>query len=55
MEARSIVEAFDTEAAALAAIRQAAATHGRAYAATYALVSDDPDGESRTILAARNS
>jgi len=48
-EARTIVEAFDTEADALAAIRQTVAAHGRPDAEVYALVSDDANGASRTI------
>ena len=48
-DSRTIVEAFDTEAAALAAVQQAAAAHGRAYAETFALVSDSTRSASRTI------
>ena len=40
LESRSIVGEFATEAAALAVVRDAVRTHGRAYAETFAVVRD---------------
>jgi len=47
---RSIVGAFDSEAEALAAVREALARHGRAYAEELAVIREDRRGRS-TLLA----
>jgi hypothetical protein len=46
---RSIVGGFDSEAEALAAVRDALARHGRAYAEEFAVVREDQRGRSKLI------
>jgi len=46
---RNVTGFFLTEAEALAAVRAAIETHGRAYATAFALIREDARGRSRTI------
>jgi hypothetical protein len=46
---RSIVGAFPTEDAALAAVRDAVETHGRAYAEGLAVIREDRRGRSKAV------
>jgi hypothetical protein len=46
---RSIVGAFDTEEAALAAVRDAADRHGRDYAADFAVIRENSRGRSKLV------
>lgn len=48
-DSRSILGAFDTEEAALAAVREALDRHGRAYAETFAVIREDARGRSRLL------
>lgn len=48
-ESGNLTEEFATEAEALAAVRDAAAQHGRAYAEAYGLIFEDAGGRSRII------
>lgn len=50
---RSIVGAFQTEAAAFDAVRAAIKDHGRAYAEAFAIIREDSRGRS-TLLAEGN-
>jgi hypothetical protein len=52
-ESRNLIEAFDSEARALAAIRRALKLHGPESVATLALVLEDEEGNSRTIALGR--
>jgi hypothetical protein len=46
---RSALGAFDTEAEALAAVREAVAQHGRAYAEGFAVIREDRRGRSKLV------
>jgi hypothetical protein len=50
---RSIVGAFDTENAALAAVREALDAHGRPYAEQLALIREDSRGRSKAVADGR--
>ena len=49
MESRNLAAVYDTEAQALAAIREAVDLHGRSYAESFALVREASSGGARTI------
>lgn len=49
LTSRNVTGFFGTEAEALAAVRAAAARHGRAYAEAFALVREDRRGRSTTV------
>ena len=49
MGSGNVIGCFDTEVAALAAVRSALATHGREYAAGLALGREDSRGRSKAI------
>jgi len=46
---RSIVGTFPTESAALAAVREAVAFHGRAYAEGLSIIHEDRRGRSKPV------
>ena len=46
---RNLAAVYDTEAEALAAIRDAVDRHGRQYAESFALVHEDKKGNSKTV------
>ena len=48
-ESRSLVGTFSSEAEVLAAIREALASHGRAYAETFAVIREDTRGRSKLL------
>jgi hypothetical protein len=45
----NLTEEFPTDTAALAAVRDAVARHGRAYAEAYGVIYEGPDGRSRLL------
>lgn len=45
----NLTEEFTTEAAALAAVREAVERHGQAYAEAYGVIYAGPDGRSRLL------
>lgn len=45
----NLTEEFPTEAAALAAVREAVVRHGRGYAEAYGVIHVGPDGRSRLL------
>jgi hypothetical protein len=48
-ESRNLAAVYDSEAEALAAVRDAVDRHGRGYAASFALVHEDKRGHSKTV------
>ena len=46
---RNLAAVYDTEADALAAVRDAVDRHGRPYAESFALVHEDKKGNSKTL------
>jgi hypothetical protein len=48
-DSRSIIGAFDSEAEALTAVRDALERHGQAYAETFAVIREDVRGRSRLL------
>jgi hypothetical protein len=48
-ESRSIVGSFSSEAEVLAAVREALACHGSAYAETFAVIREDARGRSKLL------
>ncbi len=50
-DTRNIVDDFDTEEAALEAVRDAVARHGASYVASWFLAYEDPKGDSTLVAA----